>query len=126
MGLDESAGALDLALAGTHFDGQEPSDDPAAGRVGWLVRQPLDGNPATVREIPGALAMAVGGGHAIAFVAGARRVVISDDGGATVVEENAPEGIHWVERAVAREVGALLRTSHDDWLRIGWGPLRSR
>jgi hypothetical protein len=113
-GVDEKDGDLLIGLAGRR--GENLS--------GWIVRQPLAGGAATAREIAGASRVGVGGGHVLALVEPekAARVVISNDGGATVFEEPAPGNVSGVSRVLANEVGAYLDAGYggDDWLRIGW------
>jgi hypothetical protein len=127
-GFEETDGALDLAMEETSFIIPRPTSWRVSPSIltGWLVRQPLNGDAAAVRRIPNAAVLAVGRGHAIAFLEtdeAPPRVLISNDGGASVFEEAAPTPRR-PESIVANEVGAFLGDHFDDgWLRVGWAPI---
>ena len=127
-GFEETDGALDLAMEETRFINPPPTSRGVSPSIltGWLVRQPLNGDAAAVRRIPDAAVLAIGRGHAIAFLESdeaAPRVLISNDGGASVFEEAAPTPRRPTS-ILANEVGAFFGDRFDDgWLRVGWAPI---
>ena len=85
------------------------------------------GGPLRCARSPGASSVGLGGRHALAVIdgEGGSRVVISNDGGAHVFDEAAPERLKNGPRVTANEVGVFIEDTYfrDGWLRVGWEPL---